>query len=120
MKLLPFDLEKALAGAKVKTREGLDVKIAGYNKDIDGDGALVAWVAKGVYCWTKDGIYTENEESKLDLFLATEMREYWVCLCRKDNHTYTFVSSKKEAAEILAKADKAEIIKTDKFYEEPI
>ena len=70
-----FNLEAALAGAKVITRDGREVKIAGYNEDAN---SLLGWIGSGVYQWTGGG---QNIADKNDLFMAPTDRKEWVVRC---------------------------------------
>lgn len=85
----PFDLEKALAGEPVITRDGRPVKIAGYNSDVDEDVQVLGWL-KGLKNipdidtyegWYADGHYAESE-NELDLFMASTKKTGWVNLYR--------------------------------------
>ena len=78
MKLEKFDLEKALNGAKVVTRDGLEVtqltKFETYHKF-----RLYGVVDDELQCWTIDGQYSEAVViSNMDLFLVGEARRAWV------------------------------------------
>jgi hypothetical protein len=68
----PFNLQAALAGAKVVTRDGREVKIAGYSKDVN---SLLGWIGSGVYQWTGGG---QNIADKNDLFMAPIERKEWI------------------------------------------
>jgi hypothetical protein len=79
MNLKPFDLEKALAGAPVVTRDGLKVhdiyfsmRLGGMDESfpvigvVDGD--------KSVLTWTKEGFFMIGAgDSDNDLFMAAEV-----------------------------------------------
>jgi len=77
MKLLPFDLEKALNGAKLVTRDGREV--TGFEKRLGHEEAhpfcYIGQIAKE---WSKDAFtdegkyYSNSKESKVDLFLLDE------------------------------------------------
>jgi len=55
VKMKPFNLEAALAGAPVVTRDGRPVKIAGYNPDAHASGTLTGWIEKSIAGWNKKG-----------------------------------------------------------------
>lgn len=79
----PFDLEKALAGEPVVTRDGQPVKIGAYNKDVAPNCQLVGWINGGCYTWYSNGIFDSTlYESRNDLFMATKTvkKEGWVNL----------------------------------------
>lgn len=85
MKLLPFDLSKALAGEKVVTRDGRTVKIAGkitYDKNegllysnkellgMIGTKANWATIYNTVFHWDINGRSYGQQDSENDLFMA--------------------------------------------------
>lgn len=75
MKLIPFDIEKAKAGAKVMTREGKPVRILAC--DIKSVYPVAGIRPNGydeqLSCWTHTGCFMESGcESRHDLFLAVE------------------------------------------------
>ena len=78
----PFNLEKALAGEPVVTRDGRTVKIAGYNPDAEPSYQLAGWKGGLLHAWDVDGTYnTSKSECFLDLFMAENpkvKKEGWV------------------------------------------
>ena len=74
----PFNLEAALAGAKVVTRDGREVKIAGYNPDGLEYSTVLAWVSQSVISSRKDGKYHPLSDNDNDLFMAPTERKEWV------------------------------------------
>lgn len=78
MKTKPFNLEEALNGAKVVTRDGREVlqltKFECLNLY-----SLVGVVDGAIQKWTSEGIFDNQiSESHLDLFLAVEPQRIWV------------------------------------------
>jgi hypothetical protein len=71
MKLEKFDLEKALNGAKVVTRDGKEVKeltkFEGLSLYI-----LVGLIDGEVHSWNEDGWHHNERSGVYDLFLAVE------------------------------------------------
>jgi hypothetical protein len=65
----PFDLEKALAGEPVCTRDGRPVKIAGFNPDAVNACQLAVWVGNFLYSYGIDGNYASHSHDR-DLFMA--------------------------------------------------
>ncbi len=63
-----FNLEEALKGAKVVTRDGRDVKIAGYNPNATR-GKLLGWVQGKCGSWLETGQYRFDQNSVSDLFM---------------------------------------------------
>ena len=71
----PFDLDKALAGSRVVTKEGKEVKNIALFKDLTEDEFRVVGVVGGEMCrWTEDGVGV-YEDDRFDLHLATEKCE---------------------------------------------
>jgi hypothetical protein len=77
MKLEKFDLEKALNGAKIVTRDGREVTQLTKFKDAE-DYPLGAVIEGKIQSWNIDGYYYIEEESDTDLFLAVEPQRIWV------------------------------------------
>lgn len=80
MKLIPFNVKMAKAGAKIVTRCGLSVRISAYdvkNKEYPILG-LVKLPQSGreiVYSFTENGkaLNIDDKESKFDLFIVEEL-----------------------------------------------
>ena len=70
----PFNLESALAGAKVVTRNGNKVKIGCYNKDYN---SLLGWVDRVAYTWNGSGKSGRSDDTE-ELFMAPTERKEWV------------------------------------------
>ena len=78
-----FDFEKAKAGAKVCTRNGLNVRILCYDKKcVCEDMQIVALVDEGVresvHHYDMQGRISDVKEHGLDLMIETEKHEGWV------------------------------------------
>lgn len=74
----PFNLEAALSGAKVVTRDGREVTEIYLFKNTAIEYPLAAIIDGGVHCFSKSGSdYSNNEESGYDLFMAGTKREGW-------------------------------------------
>jgi len=83
-----FDLQAALAGAKVVTRDGREVVIAGYNKSTP-TVCIAGWVIEtggfyGLYGWYESGRMYDDEETISDLFLAPQTHEGWINIYEDD------------------------------------
>ena len=77
----PFNLEEALAGKPVVTRDGRKVKIAGYNPETSEEfDSVVGWADGGSRCWSEDGLYIPDGDHECDLFMAPETKDVWVLL----------------------------------------
>lgn len=81
----PFNLEAALSGAKVVTRDGREVTEIYLFKNTAIEYPLAAIIDGGVHCFSKSGSdYSNNEESGYDLFMAGTKREGWVNIYSAD------------------------------------
>lgn len=89
----PFNLEAALAGDPVITRDGRDVKIAGYNLDAPYRNQIVGWVGNEVYCWNFIGRY-QGYETDTDIFMKPKKQIVWINLYPRSCYRY---NSEKEA-----------------------
>lgn len=85
-----FDLQKALNGARVVTKEGKEVKNLTHLKELTEDEFKVVGVVVGeLYRWTEDGI-SVFEDDAFDLYLATERCEGWVNVGRDSKGDVVF------------------------------
>lgn len=80
MNLLPFDLEKALAGHPVVTRDGREVTQLHKFEAEHQSQTLYGTMGGCIWSWSDDGAYMKKEEqSPQDLFLkGEEPKKYWV------------------------------------------
>ena len=102
-KCKPFDLERALAGDKVVTRDGREVTEIHQFKTVSSmyeiycvvNGVVYAVSQEGVYCYSKDG-----EVDKKDLFMAPKTKKFeaWVNVYIYGFACVTY-NTKKEAEE---------------------
>ena len=76
----PFNLEEAIVGKAICTRNGEKVKFVAYVKEATDCRNVVALVGGQILTYLADGRYTLELycESDLDLFMAPVMREGWV------------------------------------------
>lgn len=73
----PFDLEKALAGAKVVTRDGREVtQLTKF--DVRGDFPLTGIIQNKRESFKLNGKYSDHIESHYDLFMAPQKQSIWV------------------------------------------
>ena len=86
MKLEKFDLEKALNGAKVVTRDGREVKELIKFESLQ-DYTLGGVLDNQLKTWTEQGkFHTEHVESDEDLCLAVEPQSIWVNVLKINGH----------------------------------
>jgi hypothetical protein len=75
----PFNLDEALAGKPVITRDGRPVKIAGYNEDAFDGKKVIGWVGKDAEMWQESGQYYGSVYAcNFDLFMAPTTRKEWI------------------------------------------
>jgi len=120
----PFDLEKALAGEPVVTRDGRKVtQLHMFNCDECLIYPLYGVVFENLEKWKRDGKYNIREESQNDLFMAEKEMCCWVNVYQNGYHkNYLFVGdsygSKKTALENIqniTNIEKHKYIKTIKI-----
>jgi hypothetical protein len=122
MKLEKFDLEKVIYGARVVTRDGLEVtQLSKF--DTHRNLCLYGVVNDEVECWTIDGQYLERRTSNMDLFLVGKVQSIWVNIYRKSNNGEMYIGSqryksKQNAINAVSKEDQ-EYIKTIEITDEP-
>jgi hypothetical protein len=86
MKLEKFDLEKALNGAKVVTRDGREVTQLTKFECLSLD-SLGGVLDNQLRTWTTQGLFIPNYgESDADLFLAVEPKRIWVNVLKINGH----------------------------------
>lgn len=73
----PFNLERALAGDPVMTRDGRPVTQLTFFKDAMGD--TIAGILEGyIELWREDGYYHTMDRGDKDLFMAPKTKEGWI------------------------------------------
>ena len=73
----PFNLEEALAGKPVITRDGKEVTQL-VKFDIKDWDCLYGVIDTDVHSWNINGKYFLNKETEYDLFMKTENSSIWV------------------------------------------
>lgn len=120
MKIKPFNLEEALNGAKVVTRDGRFVnQLIKFNAD--EKETLYGVVDKEIASWKDDGRWGEKDHH-IDLFLAVEPKSIWVNIYRRHNYDDIYVGdtrfkSKQDAIKSVGKND-PDYIKTIQITDE--
>ena len=77
--MTPFNLEKALAGSPVVTRNGLEVTELKLFKDCITRTPLVGCVLGYLHQYTIDGVYSlDGSQNPLDLFMASVKKKFYV------------------------------------------
>ena len=121
MKLEKFDLEKALNGAKVVTRDGREVsqfiKFDTYEKF-----SLYGVVNDEIQCWDIKGRYCEGATPNMDLYIEGEVQSVWVNVYRRSEDGGIFVGnnghkSKEDAIKCIQEND-PDYIKTIEITDE--
>lgn len=81
----PFDLEAALRGDKVVTRDGREVTEIYHFKTSSQRYPVRAVVAGGLSAYTVHGRLISNSDSAGDLFMAPKERTVWVNVWTSDS-----------------------------------
>lgn len=74
----PFNLEAAMNGAEIVTRDGRPVKFGAYNEDAQNDNVIIGWIGKDVFSWDINGKRLPFGRSDYDLFLKSRTVTKWV------------------------------------------
>lgn len=77
MRTKEFNLQEALNGAKVVTRDGREVTQLTKFETIE-EHCLYGVVDEEIHSWLKNGTFYAHTKNKNDLFLAVEPRRIWV------------------------------------------
>jgi hypothetical protein len=91
MKLQKFDLQKALNGAKVVTRDGKELTQLHIFDNVESHYPVYGCIENSIARWTKDGCFLNNDsKNENDLFLSVEVQSIWVNVY-KDANGYLWV-----------------------------
>ena len=116
----PFDLEKALAGARVVTRSGKEVTQL-RKFETESEYCLVAVVDGRIKSFTIQGVFNCGANAEYDLFMAPEKREYWCNVYKYDNgNIVVSLPYKTQKGAENGKINCAKIVATIKVWEEEI
>ena len=113
-----FSLEKYLANPsrKVVTGDGRNARIICTDRrdlGVQFEHPIVALVESNLKekeiaaCYTKDGMYADENTSRFDLFFAPEKHEGWINISREEyGYEGGLIYDSKEDAEKIAKVNK--------------
>lgn len=76
----PFDLQKAIEGHPLCTRDGRDVTEFYYLKTAREEGACVAVIEREPLFFYEDGSWIKNTKRGIDLFLKSEKKKLFVAI----------------------------------------
>lgn len=115
----PFDLEKALAGHPLSTRDGRKVLDFHYFKDAYQDYKIYGLVENAdksnfLESYSIDGKCNGSEDNPRDLFLVTTKKTYWVNVYRDGERINTGLAYESEE-EAKINANYPLILKTISF-----
>ncbi len=88
----PFNLQAALSGAPVQTRDGRPVKIAGHNGAANEPNVVAGWMNGRVYGWYVNGKMVIHDTTD-DLFMAPEKKIGWINVYPKNAYHPDSVSA---------------------------
>jgi hypothetical protein len=121
MRTKEFNLEEALNGAKVVTRDGREVtQLTKFESKEQYN--VYGVVNNGINWWRDDGSAWEEGESPLDLFLAVEPKSVWMNIYLSDLGglmTSSPCSSKEQAIQTITKGAYYSYLKTIEITDEP-
>lgn len=86
-KLMPFDLERALAGDKLIYRNGEPVTVFHYlkNRDITEKICMTVCMNGSLTVHYSNGRICEDQEFPLDLFIAPKIKTYWINIYKNNS-----------------------------------
>ena len=113
--MIKFDLERALAGDKVITRDGQDATQIHAFKDVE-NYELYGVIGSDVFSWRINGKFYSADESHHDLFMAPKKLSGWVNLY-KDNRGVIIHRTKYAADEFAFKPDRIACIDLSQYEE---
>ena len=114
-----FDLNAALEGQPVITRDGRKVTEVNYFKSYVGPYPVHALINNDFCTYTKEGKYQNNDDHRLDLFMAPKVIEKWVNVHQYGDQIWagsTVYNSEKDAKD--AGSDDCIYLKTIKITNE--
>ena len=85
----PFNLEAAINGAKVVTRNEKAVTQLTKFYDIESDDCLAGVVDKELHLWNEQGKFYPDQDMPMDLFMAPNVKSIWVARYAKGIHWFT-------------------------------
>ena len=88
-KLKPFDLEAALNGAEVVTRDGKKVTEVVVLKNTFYGKNVLALINNGLYSFKQDGKFEEDAEHFNDLFMKPQQVTKWVNIYKLASGNFT-------------------------------
>lgn len=84
----PFDLNKALAGEPIVTRDGREVKELHQFKTAKSGDALAGVINGSVFTWFSSGAYRADGFSDEDLFMKETPLEVWYNLYQEGDRIW--------------------------------
>jgi hypothetical protein len=101
----PFNLERALAGEPVITRNGKKVTELYLFKNAKIIQPLYGTIEddEDVFSWTTNGIYNPTKNTSFDLFMAPESKFLWINLWQQlheNGNYYTTVHTREDLADL--------------------
>lgn len=88
--LKPFDLDRALAGDKVVTRDGqkiIDLFLS-KNPELDEYSKLVGTIEDDddIYTWGENSIFCiDDEDDSMDFFMVPNTKKLWIAIGKKES-----------------------------------
>lgn len=101
----PFDLNKALAGEPVVTRDGREVRELHRFKTANRGYELVGLVDGNLRSWFKSGAFTHDGISQEDLFMKAPLLEIWVNIYQEGDSIWVGTPFPSEEAANSAKGN---------------
>ena len=116
----PFNLQEALAGKPVVTRDGRKVEQLFYLDKAENEFKLRAVVDGSITAYTDNGCFYSEVITESDLFMAPEKREYWAGVCEKEGYIYYKIGYSEDEVRKAAQAAMGKVLAVTKIYEQEI
>jgi hypothetical protein len=89
----PFNLQEAIAGKPIQTRDGRVLKFVAHVPEAGEMYKVVIMLGGGyIGCWREDGKYLKDEEGDGDIVMVPVIKTYYVNVFRS-NYSYAVFAS---------------------------
>lgn len=86
----PFNLQKAMEGYPIETRDGRSVTFGAYNPDYASEYKIVGWLEnKSIRSWTVEGLFTGGRDDDTDIFMLPPVKPFNIKEYNKDSRIVT-------------------------------
>jgi hypothetical protein len=111
----PFNLDEALAGKPVVTRDRIKITELHHFKTFQSSYKVLAIINGLAHWFNENGKLNQDHETRLDLFMASEKKEGWINIYKYENHPsiVSFFHETKKLAEAACMKDRIACVKVE-------